>query len=48
MFKAVQPNSEARNAKTHGVLKLKLHEGSYDLKFIPADGSFRDSGRGDR
>jgi alkaline phosphatase len=46
-FKNVQPNSEVRNAKTFGVLKLKLHPGSYDFKFIPVEGStFTDSGRG--
>ena len=45
-FQVVQPNSEVRNSKTHGVLKLTLRQGSYDFNFIPADGSFKDSGRG--
>jgi hypothetical protein len=46
-FRSVQPNSQVRNAKTFGVLKLKLHAGSYDFTFIPAAGSsFKDSGSG--
>jgi hypothetical protein len=45
-FRSVQPNSQVRNSKTHGVLKLKLRAGSYDFNFIPADGSFKDSGSG--
>jgi len=42
------PNLEVRNADTFGVLKLTLHESSYDWKFIPAPGfgSFTDSGSG--
>ena len=44
-FKTVQPNSEVRNNKTYGVLKLTLHSDSYDFKFVPVPGSsFRDSG----
>ena len=46
-FKSIQPNSQVRNAKTFGVLKLKLRPGSYDFKFIPVAGSsFQDSGSG--
>ncbi len=42
-----QPNSEARNADTFGVLKLTLHSGSYDWKFVPQAGkAFTDSGSG--
>jgi acid phosphatase type 7 len=46
-FQTVQPNSEVRNAKTFGVLKLTLHPNGYDFNFIPAAGSsFHDSGTG--
>ena len=38
-------NSEKRNSDTYGVIKLTLHPGSYDWKFIPEAGkSFADSG----
>jgi hypothetical protein len=44
-FASPQPNSEVRNATTQGVLKLTLHQGSYDWKFVPVAGqSFTDSG----
>ena len=40
-----RPNSEARNAVDHGVLKLTLHPQGYDWEFVPvAGGKFRDSG----
>jgi hypothetical protein len=43
--KTVQPNSEARNASTFGVLKLTLKEGSYAWEFVPESGkSFTDNG----
>jgi acid phosphatase type 7 len=43
----VQPNSEARNAATYGILKLTLHAQSYDWQFVPeAGGSFTDAGSG--
>lgn len=46
-FRSPRPNSEVRNANTFGVLKLTLHDGGYDWKFIPRAGkNFRDSGRG--
>ncbi|MGH8972545.1 MAG: DUF7594 domain-containing protein [Acidimicrobiia bacterium] len=41
----VQPNSEARNADTYGVLKLSLHTNSYDWEFVPEAGrTYTDSG----
>jgi hypothetical protein len=44
---AVRPNSQVRNADTFGVLKLTLHSGSYDWRFLPAYGKgFTDSGTG--
>jgi calcineurin-like phosphoesterase family protein len=46
-FGAVQPNSEARNDDTFGVLKLTLHSHGYDWEFVPEAGkAFRDSGSG--
>jgi calcineurin-like phosphoesterase family protein len=45
MFGSPQPNSEARNSDTFGVLKLTLHPGSYDWQFVPEAGQmFDDSG----
>jgi len=44
-FSRVAPNSQVRNGSTYGVLKLTLHSGSYDWKFVPVAGkSFTDSG----
>ena len=44
-FTSNQPNSQARNNTTWGVLKLTLHSTSYDWQFIPIAGqSFSDSG----
>jgi len=44
---AVQPNSQVRNADTFGVIRLTLHPGSYDSKFLPIAGQkFTDSGTG--
>lgn len=41
----IQPNSEARNNDTFGVLLLGLHSGSYEWKFVPIAGlTFADSG----
>jgi hypothetical protein len=46
-FPRVAPNSEARNDRTHGVLKLTLHPEGYDWEFVPvAGGTFTDSGSG--
>jgi hypothetical protein len=42
-----QPNSEASNDTTFGVLNLKLNGGGYDWHFMPVPGSsFTDSGSG--
>lgn len=42
---AIQPNSEIRDNRTWGVLKLTLQARSYDWEFVPIDGqSFRDFG----
>ncbi|WP_051114923.1 DUF7594 domain-containing protein [Actinokineospora enzanensis] len=44
-FGTIQPNSEARNNNTHGVLKFTLHANSYDWQFIPEAGkTYADSG----
>jgi hypothetical protein len=44
-FATVHPNSQVRNSRTHGVLKLTLHASSYDWAFIPVAGAtFTDSG----
>src|SRR5690348_1455636 len=41
------PNSEVREWKTYGVLKLTLAPGKYNWEFIPVEGqTFRDSGSG--
>jgi hypothetical protein len=41
----VEPNSQARNTDTYGVLKLTLHPTSYDWRFVPEAGkTFADSG----
>jgi acid phosphatase type 7 len=46
-FETLQPNSEARNAVTFGVLALTLRPGSYRWQFLPVAGSsFTDSGSG--
>jgi hypothetical protein len=40
-----RPNSEVRQNHTFGVLKLTLHPGSYDWRFVPEAGkTFTDSG----
>jgi hypothetical protein len=40
-----EPNSEVRNASTHGVLKLELYAGGYDWAFVPEAGAtFTDAG----
>ncbi len=41
---SVAKNSEVRNVDSFGGLKLTLHANSYDWQFIPATGSFTDSG----
>lgn len=43
----LQPNSQASNDTTFGILKLALKSGSYSWQFIPVQGgSFTDSGSG--
>jgi calcineurin-like phosphoesterase family protein len=47
VFRETQPNSEAQNNTTHGVIKLTLGNGSYNWEFVPAvSGAFTDSGTG--
>jgi len=44
-FGTIQPNSQARNSDTWGVLKLTLHSNSYDWNFVPVAGkTYNDSG----
>jgi len=44
-FTHVAANSEVRNDRTFGVLKMVLHSNSYDWQFLPVAGStFTDSG----
>lgn len=46
-FGTTQPNSEARDSSTFGILKLTLHAESYDWQFVPESaGGFTDSGSG--
>lgn len=46
-FETVRPNSEARNSKSHGLLKLMLGDGEYWWEFVPvAGGTFADAGHG--
>lgn len=42
----IDRNSVARDARDHGVLKLTLHDGSYDWEFVPVPGGsgFTDTG----
>ena len=37
-FGTIQPNSQARNSNTYGVLKLTLRNDSYDWQFVPEEG----------
>jgi 3',5'-cyclic AMP phosphodiesterase CpdA len=47
-FTNIKPNSEIRLTGLNGVLKLTLHEGSYDWEFIPAVGlPINDAGTGE-
>ncbi len=44
-FGAIQPNSEARNGDTYGVLSFTLRDGGYDWRFIPEAGrTYTDGG----
>jgi hypothetical protein len=44
-FDSTVANSEVRDASSNGVLKLTLHQTSYDWEFVAADGTTLDSGR---
>lgn len=43
-FEVIKPNSEVRSHTTHGVLRLRLHDGLYRWRFISTDGAFSDAG----
>ncbi len=44
-FTTIRANSESRNSRDHGVLKLVLHPGGYDWEFLPVlGGTFNDQG----
>lgn len=46
-FSGVQANSQLRKSGSNGLLKLTMHNGSYDWEFLATAGdSFRDSGQG--
>ncbi len=46
-FGSVAPNSEVRENKTFGVLKMELNDGSYEWEFVPEAGkTFSDVGSG--
>ena len=45
-FETTQPNSEARDSETFGILALTLLPKRYGWRFIPAVGSFTDVGSG--
>ncbi len=48
IFGELKPNSEIQRAGQFGVLRLVLHDGSYEWTFLPVTGIlFRDSGRGE-
>jgi hypothetical protein len=41
----IDSNSEVKNNETFGVLKMTLHDGSYDWEFVPVEGqTFTDRG----
>lgn len=43
-FVEAAPNSEAKDARTYGYLRLTLGEARYDWQFVPVGGTFTDSG----
>lgn len=43
-FARLVPTSEVRDNQSYGVLKLTLSPASYDWEFVPAVGTFKDSG----
>jgi acid phosphatase type 7 len=46
-FVTIQPNSEARNNLSYGVLQMALYEDSFTWEFIPVDADgYRDAGSG--
>jgi hypothetical protein len=46
-FGPIQPNSEAHNGDTYGVLEFTLHRDSYEWKFVPVAGqTYTDQGSG--
>jgi hypothetical protein len=46
-FDIIEANSEVRNNNTWGVLVLILHPARYEWRFLPAGGTFTDSGSAD-
>jgi hypothetical protein len=47
LFPTIRPNSEARNERDLGVLKLRLRTDGYDWQFLPAaGGTYTDQGSG--
>jgi calcineurin-like phosphoesterase family protein len=44
-FSTPEPNSQVRNNNAFGVLRMTLHPGSYDWKFVSEKGTFTDSGK---
>jgi hypothetical protein len=45
-FPTVVANSELRATIAHGIIRLVLHQASYEWTFIPTSGRFSDSGIG--
>lgn len=43
-YSTIKPNSVIHENTAFGVLKLTLHDVSYDWKFLPAEGNFTDTG----
>jgi calcineurin-like phosphoesterase family protein len=44
-FSTPEPNSQIRNSTSFGVLRMTLHPGSYEWKFVAEKGTFTDSGK---
>jgi hypothetical protein len=45
-FEEILPGSERHDNTSYGILKLELGPGFYSFEFVPATGTFRDSGSG--
>lgn len=45
-FRDTEANSEVRSSDAHGVLRLDLRSNGYEWRFIPASGTFSDTGSG--